>query len=384
MKNIFEANTIMPADYTQAHMDAIKNRLLIAKRKFEEKEGLSKPLTAYAIHKYFTDNNRYTITHPMLKNLLTPGISCTYVNITIIAQLCKLFNVSLDYVLALPEEQPILPDNSAYDYDFKRLTDPFYLGSFTCYMLRTAYVSDENAVTVKNDTLRKNDELVKCSLKIENINNYTTAEMIIHNHTTHVDGKHIFSDTKLSGLPIHISKTDNIFINFISEHGKYYTVMFDHQVFYNAPMYFREAVVMTSSTGTQTLPMISKMIILRNDVPQQYHDYLRGLLSLNVNNIIISEDKLNQLKTSNSEIKQFCSEFEDYLKLYLRPFYVIPESLIEHNPRTTMTSLDLKKILLLLRNHSYSLAQIEIGKDSKASIIGKEIQQYYPDEEISI
>ena len=54
--------------------------------------------------------------------------------------------------------------------------------------------------------------------------------MIIHNQTTHVDGKEINCDSHLTGTPIHIIRTNNIFINFISEHGKYYTVMFDHQV----------------------------------------------------------------------------------------------------------------------------------------------------------
>lgn len=152
--------------------------------------------------------------------------------------------------------------------------------------------------------------------------------------------------------------------------------MFDHQVFYNAPMYYREAIIMTSATGNQELPLVSKMVIFKNEVPQEYHKYILGLLSFNVSNIIISEDKLNSMKNV-PEIARFCTEFADHLNLHLRPYYVIPEAIIEQNPTTTMTPKELKKVLLLLRNESYSLAQIEVGNDSKASIIAKDIQQYH-------
>ena len=48
-----------------------------------------------------------------------------------------------------------------------------------------------------------------------------------------------------------------------------------------------------------------------------------------------------------------------------------------------MTPKELKKVLLLLRNESYSLAQIEVGNDSKASIIAKEIQQFHIPNELN-
>lgn len=371
--------TVSPALDSYNHIECIKSKLLEAKRKYEFDIGAKKPLTAYAIHKMFEDQGAYTLATSALQKLFDPTEKSKSIDVTMVAKLCKLFNVSLSYVLALPEDQTALPEYTAYDSDFKALTDPFYLGTFTGYVLRTAYASDTNAISVKQDTLRKNDSLMECTININNNNNHTVAEMIIHNHTTDVDGKEVNCDTHLSGIPIHITKTDNIFINFVSEHGKYYTVMFDHQVFYNAPMYYREAILMTAATGNQTLPMVSKLIIFRNKVPEKYHKYVLGLLSLNVKDIIISEDKLNSLKT-DPKIAQFCDEFSEHLKLYLRPFYVIPERIVDQNPLTTMTPLELKKVLLLLRNQSYSLAQIEVGNDHKASVIAKHIQQYHEPE----
>lgn len=364
------------------HIKLIKRKLCDAKKKYEHDTGITKELTAYAIHKMFEEKGEYTLAISALQKIFNPTLDSTSIDVTMIVKLCKLFNVNLSYVLALPEDQAILPEYATYTSDFKALTDQFYLGNFTGYMLRTAYATDTNADSNKQDTLRKNDSLVKCTIKIENKNNYTSAEMIIHNQTTHVDGKEVNCDSHLHGIPIHITRTNNIFINFVSEHGKYYTVMFDHQVFYNAPMYYREAVVLTSATGNQELPLISKMVIFRNEVPKQYHKYILGLLSLNVNNIIISEDKLNSMK-SNPEIARFCNDFEDHLNLHLRPYYVIPEAIIEQNPKTTMTPKELKKVLLLLRNESYSLAQIEVGNDSKASIIAKEIQQFHIPNELN-
>ena len=60
-----------------------------------------------------------------------------------------------------------------------------------------------------------------------------------------------------------------------------------------------------------------------------------------------------------------------------------PKSFLCQNPKTTMTPKELKKVLLLLRNESYSLAQIEVGNDSKASIIAKEIQQFHIPNELN-
>lgn len=219
------------------HIKLIKTKLLEAKTKYEKDNGLAKPLTPYAINKLYSDKKEYTLATSALQNLFNPDKESTTIDITMVTKLCKLFNVNLSYIFSLPEDQT-LSESTTYTSDFKALTDPFYLGTFTGYMLRTAYATDSNADTCKQDTLRKNDSLVKCTITIENKNNQTTAEMIIHNHTTLVNGKSVDCDSHLTGTPIHLTRTNNIFINFVSEHGKYYTVMFDHQVFYNAEMYY--------------------------------------------------------------------------------------------------------------------------------------------------
>lgn len=208
------------------HIKSIKEKLCLAKEKYEKDHGLTKPLTAYSLHKLLVDDKDLpSLAISALQKLFDPDAGSKNIDVTMVAILCKLFNVNLSYVLALPEDQAILPEYASYNSEFQALTDPYYLGTFTGYMLRTAYVTDTNADTCKQDTLRKNDSLVKCTIKLENKNNHTTAEMIIHNQTTHVDGKEINCDSHLTGTPIHIIRTNNIFINFISEHGKYYTVV---------------------------------------------------------------------------------------------------------------------------------------------------------------
>lgn len=210
-------------------------------------------------------------------------------------------------------------------------------------------------------------------MSIKNLNGNVIAEMTIMNTSDKQKTPHA---TKLTGMPIHLAKSNNIFINFVSEDGRYYTVMYDYQIFYNAPMYYREAVMLTSTTGDQALPLVSKMAIFRNPVPKEYHPYLLGLLSLNVQHVIISKDKFDSLAIENAEINKFAQEFSDYLALCNREFFVIPESFIGINPHSTMSPNELKKIFLLLRNNSYSLAQIEVGNDAKASVVAKEIQNY--------
>ena len=368
-------------DLASEHTALIQKKLNVAKEKYEARNGIP-PLGMYTIQtllkKHF--ENGYIPTIPTITKLFKATSFTSSINITLIAELCSIFNADLSYILALPGDTNNIIQDTKIEYNehFKPLTDEFYLGDFNCYMLRVAYASDDNAFSTKNDTLRKNDSLVHCSLHIGlNDMNEVEAEMVMHNHTVHVDGIDYSSDSRLIGKPIHITETNNIYINFTSENGKYYTVMYDHRIFYNAPMYYREAIVLTSATEDQTLPMVSKMLIFRNKVHSKYNELLLGLLSLNVKNIIISEQKLLDLcRSKNSSVSQFYEEFHDFLLPYKQEFYVIPENIINHNPRSTMTTLELKKVLLILRNHSYSLAQIEVGNDSKASIIGKEIQKY--------
>ena len=362
------------ANMQLSHTKSIKRRLLAGKLRFETENGLPR-ITSYQIKKHFDEEN-FPVTIPTIDKILDVESNVASVNTTIVVKLCKWWDIDLSYVFALPEDKTVLTPNSHYGSPFKQLDDPYYWGDFTCYMLRIAYASESNGYTTKGDTLRKNDSLVTCKLRIENVNNSVIAKMKIYNTSLPSDDETFDDKHTMTATPIYLSQSNNVLINFESRHGKYYTLMFDYQVFYNKPMYYREAVLLTSTANNSARPLVSKMLILRNPVDSVYHDYVLGLLSLNVNNIIISEDKLNRLAEEIPEIAQFVKDFARYMPLYKRPFYVIPENLIDVNPNASMSIIEMKKILLLLRNHSYSLAQIEFGDDERAHVVAKEIQKY--------
>ena len=356
----------------QEHIRSIKQRLLEAKKRYEE-ENDRKSVTAYEIHAKLTEENKHCPTIPTIDKLLNMEVSnsSALVDITLLAELCKWFGANLSYVLALPEDMSVDPQEVGYGAAFSEFADPGYFGELHGYMLRRVFETEKNLKTVKNDTERKNDMLVHCVLNLKK------GEMLIYH-----DAQQEIREQKpvrFSGKVIRSERTGSVWVDFISEHGTFYHVMFHHRRFQNEPMYYREAAVLTTAAEGDQLPILSKMVLFRNEVGVEDYEYVRGLVSLDVKNVIISRDQFERLAEQDEEIRRFGEEFSEHLRLYERPFYVFPEQIIDMNQQAQMSPYDMKRVILKLRNYSYSQAQIVVGKDSKASAVAKAIQNYDPE-----
>lgn len=83
--------------------------------------------------------------------MFNPELNSKTIDVTMVAILCKLFDVNLSYVLALPEDQAMLPEYSSYNSAFQALTDPYYLGTllvicFELHMLLTPMLIHVNKI----------------------------------------------------------------------------------------------------------------------------------------------------------------------------------------------------------------------------------------------
>ena len=142
------------------HIKSIKQKLREAKSKYEHNTGASKPLTAYSLHKLLEEKELPTLAISALQNMFNPELNSKTIDVTMVAILCKLFDVNLSYVLALPEDQAMLPEYSSYNSAFQALTDPYYLGTFTGYMLRTQqgkYHRVEIDIHIRRDPNRQSE-----------------------------------------------------------------------------------------------------------------------------------------------------------------------------------------------------------------------------------
>lgn len=370
--------------YKVQHVRAIKERLETARLAYNTKNSVV--LTNYQLAKLLEEGplGDGAPTAAALGKIFKYDNDATDINISVVVELCRIFDVNVGSILAPPgDTYDGGPNLAGFGPEYTSLTDPFYLGNYSCYMLRTSYAAESNNYKVKTDTLRDNDEILCGDLNMEYKNGHSTATLILHHKRIDFDSKEVIMDSILKGTIHKSTTTDNIHINLISRHGVPYTIQFSYEQFFKAPMYYREGLLVTSSPGKERLPHCSKILFFKNPVQEKDYKYLLGLLSINVKNLVISQKKLNTLAKNNPLIKQFLKEFDAHLKLYKREAYLIPESIITSNSDTTMPFADLKKVMLLLRNHSYSLAQFEIGNDSKASVIAREIQNYtLPDDTI--
>lgn len=363
------------------HIMQIKNRLNAAKTDYEKLHNIQ-TLSFRKLHELL--KNTYgefdTPSIPTLTSIfdLTKDTK-TDVTLTYVVQLAKFFNKSLSYILALPDDSDTSLDpleKIEYGDDASSVTDPHYHGDFVCYMLRSTYAPEDIKDKRKVDTLRDNDTIIKADLSISYENDLSTAKMTIHNTRKEFNNEVQYFDSTLKGNAILINSSQNIILSLVSANNRPYTIMFDYEPFDNGLVYYREAAVLTNSGGRKKLPHFFKMIILRKEVDSKDYEYIRGLLSLNVDNVVISKKKFDELCESNEIVKNFSLEYSDYLSLQEKTFYTIPESLFELNFDSPLSFESFKKALLILRNNSYSLAQIEIGKDNKANTIAKTLQQY--------
>lgn len=363
--------------YKKRHTRAIKEKLLTAKRNFEETNYNGQVISFYYIENYLNDNTDLYVTFVTVKNCLTlmPSIEeePESLNTTIVIELCKYFNVDPAYILALPNDNSTPPTPAEYGLSVKQMDDPRYFGNFNCYRLSTSMASEKISDSEKKDTLRKNDNITWSELEIGKKGNNVIATMIVHTQGIDIDEK-VERVTTFTGTPILYTKTNNILINLNSNDGQFYTLFFDYQDFSSGNMYYREAIFLSAATGTSHYPIVSKMIITRDKIDESGYKYLLGLLSFNEKTIIISKDKFDSM-LGDKEIARFNNDFKNHLKLWKRDFLIIPENIVANeNPHTDMSSLELKKVLLLLRNQSYSEAQIIVGDSYKSSVIGRDLQ----------
>ena len=368
--------------YNKTHINCIKKKLLEGKSNFMKKHNLD-TLSDYEICKRLNSDSKFACTIPTITKRLTPSFNtdlndeASSINITLVVKLCKLFEIDLNYVLALPEDNTQIPDPIYFGIKAQQLEDEGYMGDFHCYRLTATSASADISFSEAKDTLQTNNHISHSTLEIKPHNNHVIAKMITQNKTTLVDGSERIRYSTLTGEPILYTKTNNILLNLQSEEGEFYTMLFDYQPFDSGPMYYREAIILLSTKGTRYLPLLSKAIITRNEIPERYHDYLSGLLALNTNTIIISKEKVDELINKDSDIATFFDDFNQYKNIWARNFYVIPENIAQNiNHHTKLSQLELQKIFLKLRNNSYSKSQVIVGDAYKASVIGKEIQGY--------
>lgn len=371
---------------SQAHIELIIKRLDSARQNYEKMELNGMKLTARYVQNYLRRlYGEYSYpTEPTINKHINynkypeKGPGYYSINITLVAQLCRMFNVSMSYILALPDDADVSLLPNSYGSQFKQLDDPNFMGTFHCYMLQESQGTSK-ASSSKTNTLRKNDNITKCTLKISRISNRTVATLSIPYPRSMGEG---YIEVTATGQPIHCKFSNNIIINLAAENGRLYTLMYGHDTFYTNTLHFRECVLLSPSPGNPGKPLLSKMILLRYPIREPDYDFMRGLLSFNVNSVIIAKSKFEEI-CSDPDIKKFKEEFQPWLDIYEQPFYVIPDSLIECNYDTSFSQLELKKIMLKLRNHSYSMAQIEIGAENKGYAIAKELQNIENSDEMT-
>lgn len=368
----------------EAHIKKIKERLFQAKKDYEDNHQLDN-LSYNRIHSLLSDiyGDDDTPSVPTIAAIFNTQATQSTINITYIVQLCKLFNKSISYIMSFPDEDEIDVSEltTTYGSDAVPITDPHYLGDFVCYLLRDLSAFENNYSKNRLSNFAAKDILLRADLSLSTSDNVTKAKLVIHTSRTEYNNEPQFFDIVLSGNAYVLKSTSNIIITLTSATHKLYTVMFDYETFNNGPMYFREAAVLSNSGAKRKLPQISKMIILRKEIDTTDYDYMVGMLSLNVNDIIINKETFDKLANTNELVEQLKKDFSKYLQLQKQTSYVISESLFNINSHSSMDFNSFKKAMLILRNNSHSVSNINFGNDHNACDIAKQLQQYVVDED---
>lgn len=169
--------------YNKTHINCIKKKLLEGKSNFMKKHNLD-TLSDYEICKRLNSDSKFACTIPTITKLLTPSFNkdlndeASSINITLVVKLCKLFEIDLNYVLALPEDNTKIPDPVYFGIKAQQLEDEGYMGEFHCYRLTATSASADISFTETKDTLQTNKHISHSTLEITPHNNHVIAKMI--------------------------------------------------------------------------------------------------------------------------------------------------------------------------------------------------------------
>lgn len=312
-------------------------------------------------------------------DLFNPDVPYQKINFSAVIFLCEKLGLSINQVLAFPEETDIDFDKKPKFNDFggyfKIFDDKKYNGRFQFYTFKHSGM-DSSIKKIYSNSLIKKEELIKGELCFNIKEASESTATIEYKQATFnaLDGMGE-SSKKSTCIPLLSTVNNNVYLRFSDNDGRTYQIVFKHQEFPSGDCYFRVGGMFIESSDKDHLPIFQKILLLRKELEENQYDYIKGILNFNQDTIIISPDKLNELAENDSDIKKFVDLSREKIQFYEKKILILNREIISSDDTIEMSRFERESVLKKLLHYSYSQNSLTIKDNEYDHKIFKELQQ---------
>ena len=373
--NILEDDNYTKANFQLQHLKRIRYRLMKGRemynknnKKFSRKDILAK-----------LDNHDISISEQTFDSLFDPTSNRSSIDITAVVYLCQLLDLDIAQVLAFPEETIVDMEktskyNNFVNSHFKILDDWSYNGTFYFYIFKYSGM-DSSFHQEYPDSLCKTEDLIQGKLVFDiKESSGSTATLSYEQMIPQLDKSIVPIKKTATCIPMVSTSNDNVYLNFVDNDCKTYQIVFDKQTFYSGGCYFRIAGMFIESSDSKHLPMFQKMLLVRTPLQAKQYCYIKGILNLNQETVIISPKKLSDLAEEDSEIKKFVECYGQKIDAYKKELLIFNKNMILSD-NSEMSKESRASVLLKLWHHTFSQNLITIAVNDDDHKIFKKLQQ---------
>ncbi len=245
-----------------------------------------------------------------IKDTLNP--SNTTLNTVLVIALCKYWGIDSATIFAEPDaivSSSDLTGNTADNAKFEPIRDKNYEGTFHCYLYPRNNICDD---------------LWHATLEIHVYEQTSRATFIITEQNSYQTAK---KKTKtFTGIPYYSRVSNTVLMLLRSDFGSYCFISFKYEPYNVGRLYYRTAIFVSYSVNTAKTPRMQKLVLLGHPASPENYPFIRGLLKMTNNHVVIRTEDLNHLSETNPDIRKFCDKFQSVLERNKHECYVFDEN----------------------------------------------------------
>lgn len=266
-----------------------------------------------------------------IKDTLNPSNST--LNTVLVIALCKYWGIDSAAIFAEPDaiiSSSDLTGSTGSDEKFEPIRDKNYEGTFYCYLYPRNNICDE---------------LWPATLEIHIYEQTSRATFVVTEQNSYQTAKK--KQKTFTGIPYYSRVSNTVLMLLRSDFGSYCFISFKYEPYNGGRLYYRTAIFVSYSVNTAKIPRMQKLVLLDHKASDDNYDFIRGLLKMTNNHVVIRTEDLRRLCDANPDIRKFCEKFKTDLNRNKHECYIFDEHTLTSpfRPLTEQDTLDLFVIL---------------------------------------
>jgi DNA-binding Xre family transcriptional regulator len=301
------------------------------------------------------------------------------INFEVIVGICQVLGISVTDLLPqktdpFSGQTPAVWENRpGSDLGVETLPPRFYEGQYHCYYFRPMHLfENSSAKTSETET----QTILHAVLTLAHENGVTKATLQEQETQYNFYGSSVMDSLAMEGTANLLIHTNQVQVNVRDNRGiRFMSIMFPYIHLAKDVLYSQVGALFNISTGKNRHPLFQKMAIFRKEIDmtdQQIESVVRGVLSMNSNQILIEKSKLEALEAKYPTIAQFPRKETPHCIFYEDHIYTSMPML------EGVDYMELSQALMHLRNASTSPAVLTIREHERYNLFSKHIQLHHP------